>query len=118
MNTILEGKETQSRAATILGEMGYSILEENKKISKIEIDIITNHREKDRIIFWEVKKVHRRNFLNGYFPFSRQQWKRYVRATQIGSRYHYPQKKIHIGLAILDQNNKALFIEPNFSYFP
>ncbi len=118
MNTIMEGKQTQSRATSILGEMGYSILEENKKISKIEIDIITNHREKDRIIFWEVKKVNRKNYRNGYFPFSRQQWKRYVRASQIGSRYLFPQKKILIGLVILDQNNEVIFIEPEFYYFP
>lgn len=111
------GSLNEKLAADYLVTNSYKIFSQNKKISSIEIDIIAIGPKQNEIYFYEVKSVKRKNFIQGFFPFSFQQWTRYVNAVQWAQTYLFPQENIFIGLIVLDEYKKILYFDPHFHYY-
>lgn len=115
--TLLKGRKNESIAMEYLSDKKYIIYDTNLKITKVEIDIIAQKENKNEIYFYEVKTVKKNNFLNGYFPFSYRQWKRYLKALQWAQGFLFPEYNLFIGLIVLDEYEKVLFFEPRFQYY-
>lgn len=85
MNNKSIGDIGEEIAVQYLISIGYKIIERNKKIANIEVDIIAKYD--DNIIFCEVKTRSNYNFGSPSESVSKARQKRYVMAAKVYLQY-------------------------------